>query len=428
MNASRQKVLFIATWAVFSGTLLLGFWFFHSKDSTDHETQGTPPGVVREKNRQVVYIVTEGDTWEKIMEKLGVDWNLGLEYLTISENVHNLAFIHAGNEFRFLFDSGTDELAALEYDIDDKEFLIIEKKDSGEFGVDVREIVYDIKIVSARGVITSSLFETALEGGIPPGVIIEMATIFGWDIDFASSVYEGDSFTVVYEERFRAAREGEPRQGRDGELARLAEASAKRVGPGKILTAQFINGGVEFATFYYEDPSGYTEYYNKDGREMRRQFLRSPLDYKRITSGFSYNRYHPILNAFTTHRAIDYAAAAGTPVSATAAGTVNYVGWKGGNGKYVGIRHANGYRTGYAHLSAYAKGVYVGAKVKQNQVVGFVGSTGLSTGPHLHYEMFKNGAFINPLRMDLPPGKPVEKEYFEDFLLKRDLLMKLLEN
>jgi len=403
----RQKVLFLTIWAVFSGTLLLGFWFFSSKDNGEYEAQETSPQVVEEKNRLVEYTVEDGDTWEKIMENLGVDWNVGLEYLTISENVHNLASIHAGNEFRFLFDSATQELRGLEYDIDDEEFLIIEKRDGEEFGVDVREIVYDTKIVSGRGVITSSLFETALEEGIPPGVILDMAVIFGWDIDFASSVYEGDSFTVVYEERFR---DGEP------------------VGPGKILTAQFTNGGVDFYTFYYEDPSGYTEYYNKDGREMRRQFLRSPLDYVRITSGFSYNRFHPILNTFTTHRAIDYAASAGTLVSATAAGIVNYVGWKGGNGKYVGIRHANGYRTGYAHLSSYAKGAYVGAKVKQNQVVGFVGSTGLSTGPHLHYEMLKNGVFINPFRMDLPPGKPVEKEYVEDFFLKRDSLMKLLEN
>ena len=403
----RRKALFIATWAVFSGTLLLGFWFFDLREGASGEVADIVPEVVEEKDRLVDYIVEDGDTWEKIMEKMGVNWNLGLEYLTISENVHNLASIHAGNEFRFLFDRSTDELRALEYDIDDEEFLVIEKKDSGEFGVDVREIIYDTRVVSGRGTITSSLFETAREVGIPPGVILNMAVIFGWDIDFTSSVYAGDSFTVVYEERFR-----------DGES----------VGPGKILTAQFTNGGVDFYTFYYEDPSGYTEYYNKDGREMRRQFLRSPLDYKRITSGFSYNRYHPILNAFTTHRAIDYAAVSGTPVSATAAGTVNYVGWKGGNGNYVGIRHANAYRTGYAHLSAFAKGVYVGAKVKQNQVIGFVGSTGLSTGPHLHYEMLKGGAFINPLRMDLPPGKPVEKEYFEDFYAERDRLMMRLES
>ena len=405
MSLRRRKVLFVVAWAVFSGTLLLGFWFFDSEDDGGYEMQGSSVQIVEEKNRLVEYVVEDGDTWEKIIKKFGVDRNLGSEYLKISQNAHNLASLRAGNEFRFLFDKATQELTGLEYDIDDAEFLIVEKKDGGEFGVDVREIAYEIKIVSRRGIIENSLFETAEKEGIPPGIILEMARIFGWDIDFTSSVQTGDDFIVVYEERYRG-----------GEQAN----------PGKILTAQFTNAGKDFFTFYYKDPLGYAEYYNEEGREMRRQFLRSPLDYKRITSGFSYSRFHPILNTFTTHRAVDYAAAAGTPVSATAAGTVNYVGWKGGNGQYVGIRHANGYSTGYAHLSAYAKGIYAGAKVKQNQVVGFVGSTGLSTGPHLHYELLKNGVLINPLAMDLPPGKPVEKEHLEDFYKKRDGLLELL--
>jgi len=408
MQSGIKSGMFIGSVVLFS-LVASGIFLFLDNDGKEigggDGSEEISADAEEEKLRLVEYTVEDGDTWEKIMEKIGVDWNLGLEFLTISENAHNLASIHAGNEFRFLFDSKTEVLTSLEYDIDDEEFLIIEKKEGGEFGVDVREIVYDTKIVSGRGVIASSLFETAQEEGIPPGITLNMAIIFGWDIDFTSSVYKGDSFTVIYEERYR---DGEP------------------VKPGKILTAHFVNGGKDFYTFYYEDPSGYAEYYNEEGREMRRQFLRSPLDYVRITSGFSYNRLHPILNTFTTHRAIDYAASSGTPVSATAAGTVNYVGWKGGNGKYVGVRHANGYRTGYAHLSSYAKGVYVGAKVKQNQILGFVGSTGLSTGPHLHYEMLKNGAFINPLRMDLPPGKPVEKEYFEDFYTKRDSLMEVL--
>lgn len=406
MNMRRRKALFIGIWALFSGATLLGFWFFSSNSRESGVGEEVASGVTEEKFRLVEYVAEAGDTWEKIIEKLGMELNLGLELLNASQGAHNLASIHAGNEFRFLFDSNTEVLTAMEYDIDDEKFLIVEKKDDGGFGVDVREIIYDIKVVSRRGIITSSLFETALEGGIPPGIILEMARILGWDVDFTSSVQVGDDFIVAYEERYR-----------DGE----------KVKPGKILAARFTNSGKDFFAFLYEDRTGYAEYYNEEGGEMRRQFLRSPLDYKRITSGFSYNRFHPILNTFTTHRAIDYAAAAGTPVSATAHGTVNYVGWNGGNGNYVGIKHANGYSTGYAHLSAFAKGVKVGAKVMQNQVVGFVGSTGLSTGPHLHYEMRKNGALINPLRMDLPPGKPVEKEYLEDFYAERDRLTKLLE-
>jgi len=235
---------------------------------------------------------------------------------------------------------------------------------------------------------------------------MELAGIFAWDVDFASSVQPQDSFKVVYEERYR-----------DG----------KYVGPGKILTSKFINSGREVLAFYYVNPEGSTGYYNEEGRELRRQFLRSPLDYKRISSGFSYSRFHPVLNTFTTHRAIDYAAARGTPVSATADGQVTYAGWNGGNGNYVGIRHENGYSTGYAHLSDFAKGVTWGSWVKQNQVVGFVGSTGFSTGPHLHYEMRKNGALINPLRLDLPPGKMMASEYLDGFFVEKDKLLGVFE-
>ncbi|MFY9457490.1 MAG: M23 family metallopeptidase [Candidatus Spechtbacterales bacterium] len=406
MNTRRQKIFFVAAWAAISGIILLGVWFFDYRDESGEGGERGAEEIVEEKFRLVEYMVEDGDTWEKIMAKIGMDWNLGLELLMASQGAHNLASIHAGNELRLRFDSATGELAGAEYDIDDEQFLAIKKNDAGQFVGESRDIEYEIETAIKTGVIESSLFETARQEGIPPGIILEMARIFGWDVDFTSSVQAGDDFIVAYEERFRAG---------------------EKVKPGKILASRFTNSRKDFYAFFYEDPSGYAEYYNHDGREMRRQFLRSPLDYKRITSSFSYNRFHPILNTFTTHRAIDYAAAAGTSVSATAHGTVTYVGWKGGNGNYVGMKHANGYSTGYAHLSAFAKGTKVGAKVTQNQVVGFVGSTGLSTGPHLHYEMLKNGVLINPLAMDLPPGKPVEEEYIEDFYIKRDELMGMIQ-
>ena len=351
------------------------------------------------------YIVQAGDTWEIISEKL-VGRELGLSLLGLSENAHNLASIHAGNEFRFNFDSETNEFLGLEYDINKEDFLLIEKSDTEGFGIDIRRIEYETRQVVSHGVIKSSLFETAQEKGIDVGIILELALIFSWDVDFASSVYEGDSFSVVYEDRFR-----------DGE----------HIGAGRILAARFRNAGKDFYAFFYEDPIGYKGYYNQDGREVRRQFLKSPLDYKRITSGFSYSRFHPILNTFTAHRAIDYAAPSGTPVSATARGTVIYAGWKSGYGNFVDIRHANGYRTAYAHLASYAKGIYSGKSVGQNQVVGFVGSTGLSTGPHLHYEMRKNGVLINPLSLDLPPGDKMSEEYLSSFFILRDGMLALME-
>lgn len=352
------------------------------------------------------YKIESGDTWETISKKFGIDWNLGASLLQSAKSVHNLADISLGNEFRFVYDTATNELVGTEYDIDDEKFLKIEKNAEGNFVAEEEKIQYEVKPVIKRGTIESSLFETAQKEDIPPSVIMEMARIFAWDVDFASSVQPGDSFVIAYEERFR-----------DG----------KKVKPGKIITGEFINDGRKVQAFYWQDPTGRAEYYNEEGRELRRQFLRSPLDYKRITSGFSYNRFHPILQTFTNHRAIDYAASFGTPVSATADGVVNYAGWKGGNGNFIGIRHENGYETGYAHLSAYAKGVKVGARVEQNQIIGFVGSTGWSTGPHLHYEMRKNGTLISPLRLDLPPGKMLKQEYREEFFEHRDDLLKIVK-
>lgn len=390
-------------------TLGTGIWLFRSTASVvDIEGSYVDSSTfeIEEPYRVVDYIVAAGETWGIITENLGLDWSTASVLLEASYDVHDLTYIHAGNELRFLFDRENDEFSGIEYDIDDERILVIAINKEGGFSAREEEIHYEIVQVKKQGIIESSLFETALSEGIPQGAIVRLAGIFAWDIDFASNVREGDSFAVVYEDRFR-----------EGEY----------VGPGRILVARFTNDGEDFFAFFYSDPEGQEGYYDDEGRELRRQFLRSPLDYSRITSGFSYNRYHPILNTFTTHRAIDYAASAGTPVSATADGTVTYVGWKGGNGKYVGIRHANSYSAGYAHLSYYAKGIKVGARVSQNQVIGFVGSTGLSTGPHLHYEMRKNGSLINPLRLDLPPGQPLNEEYIEDFFREKDLLTELLQ-
>jgi murein DD-endopeptidase MepM/ murein hydrolase activator NlpD len=398
------KSVFILVF-VLALTSFAGSYFIFRYIDVSQQDKKERAGPEKEIFNVIEYAIESGDTWETITKKFSIDWNLGASLLEAAKDVHNLAALHQGNEFRFVYDIATNELIGAEYDIDDEKFLKIEKNADGNFGAMEENIQYEVKPTIKRGVIESSLFETAQREDIPANIIMEMARIFAWDVDFASSVQPQDSFIMAYEERFR-----------DGEKGK----------PGKILAGEFINDGRKVYALYYEDPMGGGEYYNEEGRVLKRQFLRSPLDYKRITSGFSYNRFHPILQSFTTHRAIDYSASSGTPVSATGDGVVNYVGWKGGNGKFVGIRHEQGYETGYAHLSAYAKGIKAGARVEQNQIIGFVGSTGWSTGPHLHYEMRKNGILINPLRLDLPPGKMIKEEYKEEFLQKKEELLKLL--
>jgi murein DD-endopeptidase MepM/ murein hydrolase activator NlpD len=361
--------------------------------------------------RSVVYAIEEGDTWGVITEKLQMNSEMGSALLIASEadGAHPLTDIRAGNPIELRYDKGTGEFIELRYDISDEDMLVVARKvieeNLVEFIGQKRKIEYVVVPVVEGGVIESSLFETALAEGVPEAVILDMAWIFSWDIDFNTAIRTGDSFRVVYEKR---TRNGEP------------------VKPGRVLAAQFLNDGVEFFSFYYVDPEGDAEYRNADGDELKRQFLRAPLDYRRISSGFSTNRYVEVLKYFSSHRAIDYAASSGTPVSATADGTITFLGWNGDHGRHIRIKHGNGYETGYSHLSAYAKGMKVGARVKQNDVIGFVGSSGLSTGPHLHYEMRLNGGLVNPLSLDLPPGKPLKEEYLSDFETRKAQLLGLL--
>jgi len=410
INKRRRKIVFIVILAGVLGiSSFLGFYFKSGGGdsiSVDFSANILKASEILAQNFYIEqYVVKEGDTWSVISENMRIGGTEAANIFDASHEVYDLVSVRAGNDFRFFFDKVDGELGRIEYDIDKDTFLLILRGDLGQFTASVKAIRYEVEEVITSGVITSSLFETAQEQGLSANVILNFAHILSWDIDFASSVQAGDSFAVVYEKRWR-----------DGKPAK----------PGKILAVRFTNNGNISYAFRYTNPNGVSDYYSEGGRELRRQFLKSPLDYSRITSGFSYSRFHPILQTFSAHQAIDYAAATGTPVSVTGNGTVTYAGWNGGYGRYIKVRNGGGYSTVYAHLSVIAKGTYVGARVRQNDVIGFVGSTGLSTGPHLHYEMHFNGIKINPLSVDLPPGEVMKGEYLEDFYKVRDILKKKL--
>jgi len=243
----------------------------------------------------------------------------------------------------------------------------------------------EIKLEIASFKVTSTLWEAAIQTGLGPNLIVRLADIFAWDIDFNVEIRNGDEFTMIYETV--TFEDGEP------------------IGYGDILAAfGRVNGDEHWAIRYRcGDVEGY---YDLDGNNLQKAFLRSPLRYRRISSGFTYKRYHPILRIVRPHLGIDYAAPVGTPVWAVGDGVVTYAGKKGGYGNFVEVRHNSVYSTTYGHLSKYGRGIKRGARVKQGQVIGYVGSTGLSTGPHLDFRMKKNGSFVNPLRepnKSLPP-------------------------
>ncbi|MDO8425685.1 MAG: peptidoglycan DD-metalloendopeptidase family protein [bacterium] len=342
--------------------------------------------------------VGEGDTFAAVMERIGVSYADTLAMVAAAEDVFDFTMIRLGRAIRYEVRDGV--LTRLAYDIDTEEYVLVERTGDG-FAVRRDSIPYEVTRVTGAGTIATSLYADGLASGMPEAAVIALATAFEWTIDFATQVQPGDTFRVRYETRTRNG----------------AEA-----GIGSVLAAEFVNSGKRFTAYRFVGSNGAAAYFDAEGDSLARQLLRAPLPYGRVTSGFTYARFHPTLGRTTPHRAIDYAAPIGTPVRSTGAGTVTAAGWNGGYGNSIAVRHNETYETHYAHLSGYAKGIRRGASVAQGQTIGYVGSTGFSTGPHLHYEIAKWGTLINPLTLELPPVEPVADDRRAAFTALRDAL------
>jgi murein DD-endopeptidase MepM/ murein hydrolase activator NlpD len=277
------------------------------------------------------------------------------------------------------------ELLALRYFPGGSEQLLVEKTD-GTFKENKSPFNIETHIKMKSGVIRSSLFAATDGANVPDSVAIQIAEIFASDIDFHRDLRKKDRFKVVYELRYS-----------NGELT----------GAGRVLAVEFINKGKTYQAVYFEANDKERGYYTPDGKNLRRAFLRSPLKFSRISSGFTRSRYHPVLKKWRAHKGVDYAARRGTPVRATANGTVAVSTRQRGYGKLIILKHRGRYSTAYAHLSAFAKGLRKGKRVNQGDIIGYVGSTGLATGPHLHYEFRINGVQRNPLRVVMPAAIPL---------------------
>jgi len=234
-----------------------------------------------------------------------------------------------------------------------------------------------------NGEVSNSFYQSAIDRGIPSDVIMEIADMLAWDIDFLVDIRPGDTFQVVLSRYYR---------------------QGKCIGHGKVLAIRFVNQKRVHESFYFTDSKDRPGYYDRKGRSLRKAFLKSPLRYRRISSYFSSRRFHPILKIYRPHYGIDYAAPTGTPVESVANGRISFIGWKRGYGRYIRIRHNHIYETGYGHLSKFAKGLKKGSRVRQGDVIGYVGSSGLSTGPHLDFSISERGKFVNPLSIKSPPA------------------------
>ena len=348
--------------------------------------------------------IQPGDTFSTIMEDFNVPSSEQSSILAAVQDVYDFTKLQAGKLMHVVF--AQDALASIDYDLSDDTKIVVENLD-GMFVAKKEAIEYDVTETVRSATIESSLFLDGSNVGLSDKTLVELAELFQWDIDFTTDIQVGDSFTVLYEER----------KTKGGE-----DASA-----GKILAAQFTNQGETYDAYYFETADDASGYYSANGESIERQFLSSPISVGYISSGFSYSRVNPVTKQVTPHRAIDYAAPQGTPVVTIADGEVSVAGSKGGLGITVEIEHG-GYMSQYAHLSKIAAGVKRGYDVSQGEIVGYVGSTGISTGPHLQYAFFKDGAPINPLKADLPLGEALDESVMNDFVAIRDQRMTHLES
>lgn len=328
--------------------------------------------------------IARGQTLSGAFDTLGLGPSQWMPLLELeNDDIDRLKRPRAGDVLEVQQDGG--QLNALRLEIDDFRTLQIER---GPDGFEALTITADVerRPAFARGKIDSSLFLAGQEAGMSDWLIMSMVQVLGYDIDFALDLRSGDRFVVLYEELYR-----------DGEKLR----------DGDILAVEFLTQGRTVQAFRHVDDDGRTGYYRPDGEAVKTAFLRNPLDVFRISSHFNPNRRHPVLNTIRAHRGTDYAAPPGTPIRTTGDGKVVHAGNKGGYGRAVVIQHGATYRSLYAHMSRIGSGIRVGTRVSQGQVIGYVGSSGLATGPHLHFEFLVNGVHRNPLTVPLPRAEPV---------------------
>ena len=349
-------------------------------------------------------VVANGDTLSTVFAKVGLPQATVHDVLASSKEAKQFARLKVGQRLEFELDD-QGNLAQLRSQLNKLESVQLER--SGTSYVFKKEqLKPDVSTAYAYGRIESSLFLAAKRAGLSHNLTMDLANVFGYDIDFAMDIRKGDSFEVIYEQK---------------------TVAGDRVGTGNILAARFTNRGKSYTAVRYTNKQGNSSYYTADGQSMRKAFIRTPVDFARISSRFSNGRKHPILNKIRAHKGVDYAAARGTPIKSAGDGKVLLAGRKGGYGNTVVIQHGNRYRTLYAHMQGFAKGVRNGSSVKQGQIIGYIGTTGLSTGPHLHYEFQVDGVHVDPLGLKLPMADPIAKNEKQRFLQLSNPLMALMD-
>lgn len=375
----------------------------HSIPATENKTPGSRPRKQQawglnldsfelEKNR-----ISRGETFGNILHKHGISHQKIYHIDKDFRDVFDVRRLRTGKPYELAFpkgDSGQSQTAShMVYHMDAVNYVVFSLGDSLNVERKSKEVTTRQRSISGR--IESSLYETILDKGGSPALVMDLSSIYAWTIDFFR-IKKGDYFKLIYEER-------------------LVDDSIS-VGSGRILACDFNHSGRSFYSFWYKPDNNYSDYFDEEGNTLRKAFLRAPLEFSRISSRYSPKRFHPVLKRWRSHLGTDYAAPRGTPIKATADGTVIAATYTRGNGNYVKIRHNATYTTQYLHMTRQAKGIQKGVAVKQGDVIGYVGSTGLATGPHVCYRFWVNGKQVDPYKQDLPEADPIKEEYREDYL------------
>ena len=377
-----------------------------TQETAQAEPAPAPAPVVEEKkpasHREV--IVTKGDTLSTLFEKVGLPATSVHDVLASDKQAKQFSQLKHGQKLEFEL-SPDGQLTNLHSKLNDLESISLTKNDKG-YTFNRITAKPTVRSAYVHGVINSSLSQSAARAGLSHSLTMDMASVFGYDVDFAQDIRQGDEFDVIYEQKV---------------------VNGKAAGTGPILSARFTNRGKTYTAVRYTNKQGNSSYYTADGNSMRKAFIRTPVDFARISSKFSMGRKHPILNKIRAHKGVDYAAPRGTPIKAAGDGKVLLAGRRGGYGNTVVLQHGNTYTTLYGHMQGFAKGVKTGGTVKQGQVIGYIGTTGLSTGPHLHYEFQVNGVHVDPLGQKLPMADPIAKAERARFLAQSQPLMARME-
>jgi murein DD-endopeptidase MepM/ murein hydrolase activator NlpD len=356
--------------------------------------QSEAPGDALERREHVVQRTKVGDTLQELLSRFGLsNTERQLWTRSVNRDIGARGLLPSGKEVHFYFTKPTPgtrqlpQLKAMEVDFSDTSTLTWEKGIRGIL-FQKREKPYDVELKTVGASVENSLFADGQKAGIHPTLLSQLADIFTWDIDLEKEVRKGDSVKILYEQRSRKGQE--------------KNASLR------ILAAELVNAGQKLTAIYFEKQKGQGNYYNLEGRSLARSFLRFPLEFTNITSQFAHSRFHPILKVNVPHTGVDFAAKRGTPVRAVGDGVIAMADWNGVYGKMVEIQHDSKYTTRYAHLERFAEGVRNGTAITKGQIIGYVGSTGRATGPHLHFELYKDQQYIDPLSVDFPVEDLIE--------------------